>query len=99
MFAIFIALIFGGFILAIAWFFIFWVASFFIYLIALILSLFGIYMGVDGEKNVWLLFLVVCGISWWVSLLDGSNIGYAIFVFFTGSFMLFRSANVWKISS
>jgi hypothetical protein len=86
----------GPFILGIAWIAIFWLASFMIYLIACLLSLLGICFDISGDRNVWLLFIVVCGIAYCVFAVG--NFGYAIFVFLTGAFMLFRSADTWKIS-
>ena len=54
-------------------------------------------MDISGDKNILLLFLVVFGISWWV--FNISNIGFALFIWFTGSFMLFKSADLFKIGS
>jgi len=88
---------FGSFMLGIFWVCVFLVASFLIYLVAWLLSVFGIYMDISGDKNICLLFLVVFGISWWV--FNVSNIGYALFIWLTGSFMLFRSADLFKIGS
>jgi hypothetical protein len=96
-----LAFIVGGYILGIAWLLVFWLASFLIFLIAKILSLFGIFLNIAGEKNIWYLFLVVCLITWLVfnSVSDlGCAIGGSIFVFLTGAFMLFKSADTWKIA-
>jgi len=92
-------LLLGSILLGLAWVAVFWVASFLIFLVAWFLSLFGVYCDIASEKNLWFLFLVVIGISTWIYGIDGSNIGYAVFVFLTGSFMLFRSASVWKIAT
>ena len=89
----------GSVVLGVAWILIFWVASFVFYLWAWILSLFGFYIPIGGENNVWLLFFVVIGISYWIFTLEGSNFGYAVFVFLSGLFMLFRSADVWRIGT
>ena len=89
----------GSFVLGLAWILIFFVASLVIYLIAFLLSLFGVFMDISGDNNIWLLFLVVIGISSWVFNLDGSNFGYSVFVFMSGSFLLFKTADNWKIAS
>ena len=89
--------IFGSIALGIAWVLVFWVASFAGYLVTCLCSLLGIYVDISGDKNVWFLFLVVLGISVWVFNIEGSNFGYAIVVFLTGSFMLFRSVDMWRI--
>ena len=91
----------GSYVLGLVWLLVFWLASFLIFLIAKILSVFGIFLNIAGEKNIWYLFLVVCLISWLTfnTISDiGSAIGGAIFVFLTGSFMLFKSADTWKIA-
>jgi hypothetical protein len=86
-------------ILGIAWIVIFWVASLAVYLAACSLALLGIRFEISGDKNIWLLFLVVCGISYYVYHLAG-DCGWAaaVFVFLSGAFMLFRSADIWRIS-
>ena len=92
-------LLLGSILLGLAWVAVFWVASLAIYLVACGLSLFGVYCDIGDDRNVWLLLLLVIGISFWIYSLEGSNIAYAVFVFLTGSFMLFRSADVWKIDT
>ena len=91
----------GSYILGIAWLLVFWLASFLIFLIAKILSVFGIFLNIAGERNIWYLFLVVCLITWLVfnSISDfGCAIGAGIFVWLTGVFMLFRTADTFKIA-
>jgi len=97
---LFIFFLLLGPILGIFWTIVFWIASFVIYIIASILAACGIHLDIAGEKNLWLLLLVVGGISWWVYLQnwEGWGLGLAIFIFITGAFMLFRSADVWKIN-
>lgn len=71
------------------------------YVLACVAALFGMHVPIEGENTLWYLFAIVCGISWLSYHLagDGCGLGMAIFVFLTGSFMLFRSADVWKIAS
>jgi hypothetical protein len=91
----------GSYVLGIAWLLIFWLASFLIFLIAKILSFVGIYLNIAGERNIWYLFLVVCLITWLVfnSIGDfGCAIGVSIFVWLTGCFMLFKTADTFKIA-
>jgi len=57
----------------------------------------GIFVDISGENNVWVLFLVVCGISFYVYAV--SNFGFSLFVFLSGEFMLFRTASNWMIAS
>ena len=89
--------ILGSFALGIAWVIIFWVASFMGYLVAYICSLVGIYINISNDNNVWFLFMVVCGISFYIYAI--SNFGFSLFVFMSGSFMLFRTAENWRIAS
>ena len=90
--------IIAGYLLGFVWILVFWFASFLWFLMSWFLSLFGIYMRVSGDRMIWLLFLVVCGITYLVFNIEGSNIGYAIFIFLTGVFMLFRSADTWRVT-
>jgi len=94
-------LLIGSVVLGLAWILIFWVASFLGYIVAWIASLFFVQVHVDGENNIWYLFAIVCGTSWLSYHLagDGCGLGAAIFVFLTGTFMLFRSADIWKIGT
>jgi len=92
-------LLVGSFALAVAWTILFWVASLVIYLVACGLSVFNIYCDIKGDRNICWLFFVVTGLSVWVYSLEGSNFGYATFVFLTGSFFLFKSADIWKIGT
>jgi len=89
----------GPYVLALAFMVLFFFTSLIVYLVTWLLSLFGIYMDISGDKNVWVLFLVVISISVWVYSLDGSNFGFAVFVFLSGTFFLFRSADCWRIAS
>jgi len=91
--------ILGSFLLGIFWVLIFWTFSFIAYLVAYLCSLLGIYINISNDNNVWFLFFVVIGISIFVFNIEGSNLGYALFVFLSGSFMLFRSADTWRIAS
>jgi len=97
-----LTLLFGGVILGIIWSLIFWVGSLFVYLFAWICSLCGIFVDISGERNVWLLFCIVTLISIGAANIpEDASTGWGIFVFLflTGSFSLFRSADVWKIGS
>jgi len=89
----------GPYVLALAWLVIFWFASLATYLLAFLLSLFGVNCDIGGDTNVWLLFLVVISISVWVYSLEDSSFGFALFVFLSGTFFLFRSADTWRIAS
>lgn len=93
-------LLVGGYVIGFFWLLTFWISSFLWYLIAWFLSLFGIYMKVSGDSMVWLLFLVVCGISYYLYIANFSDCGLflAIFSFLSGNFMLFRSADMWKVA-
>ena len=92
-------LIIGPYVLALAWIIVFWFASLTVYLINWLLSLLGINMDISGDKNVWMLFMLVISVSCWVYSLDGSNFGFALFVFLSGAFTLFKSADTWRIAS
>jgi len=100
MIMIFLTLLVGGFVLGIAWIIVFWIASFLWYLIAWILSLLGVYMQVSGDRMIWLLFLVVCGISYSLYIANVGDCGLfcAIFSFLSGNFMLFKSADNWRVA-
>jgi len=88
----------GSVILGLAWTIVFWVASFIAYIVACLAALVGIQIHIEHEYNIWYLLLVVTGISYWVWNIPGSCFGYALFIWITGAFMLFRSAGIWKIS-
>ena len=90
-----------GLALGIFWICVFWFASLVVYLVAWGLSEFGfgVYIDISGENNIWLLFLLVIGLSCWIYSLEGSNIGFAAFVLLTGGFMLFRSSSVFQIGT
>lgn len=92
-------LIIGPYVLALAWIIVFFFASLILYLVSWLLSLLGIYMDISGDKNVWMMFLTVISISCWVFSLEGSNFGFALFVFLSGTFFLFHSADYWRIAS
>jgi len=94
-----IFLIIAPYVLVLAWILVFWLASLVTYLFAFLLSLLGVSVDISGDKNVWMLFLVVISITCWVFSLDGSNFGFAVFVFLSGTFFLFRSADCWRIAS
>ena len=92
----------GSYLLGIAWIAIFWLASFMAYLIAWLCSLFGAYVNISDDNNVWFLFMVVIGISAWAgNIPEDAATGWCVFVFLflTGSFSLFRSAENWRIAS
>ena len=100
MIMLFIFFLLLGPALAIFWWIVLTVSSFVIFVIACILAAVGVHLDVSGEKNLWYLLLVVAGISWWVYLQnwEGWGLGLAIFVFLTGAFSLFRSADNYKIN-
>jgi len=94
-------LLIGSVVLGLAWILVFWVASLLGYIVACVASLFGIQVHIENENNIWFLFSVVCAISWLSYHLagDGLGIGAATCLWFTGTFTLFRSADVWKIGT
>ena len=94
-----IFLLIAPYVLVLAWILVFWLTSLATYLVAFLLSLLGVSMDISGDKNVWMLFMLVISISVWVFSLDGSNFGFALFVFLSGTFFLFRSADCWRIAS
>jgi len=89
----------GSFVLGLAWIIIFFIGSFIFYLFAWFCSLIGIFVDVSGDRNIWFLFLLVLAISIWVFSLEGSNFGYFTFVFLTGVFMVFKTADTFRIAS
>ena len=90
----------GSFVLGWIWIAIFWIFSFIGYIVACICSKLGIFVDVSGDRNIWYLFCVVIGISLWVYSSNWGELGLflAILSFFSGAFMLFRSADTWKIA-
>ena len=80
------------------WLAIFWAASGLFFLVSLVLSKLGIYMCVSGYRMVWLLFVAVCGISYLVYGITDGGIYYAIAVFVSGNYMLFKSAHMWMVA-
>lgn len=87
----------GGFFLGIAWMLFFWIASFIIYILSRILAILGINFNISGETNVWILFWLIAGISYYI--FDISNFAYALFIFITGCFMLFKNASMWMVNA
>ena len=89
--------IFGSIALGLSYIVLFWAISLLLYLFAYLMSLFGIFVDISGENNIWVIFLVICGISFYVYAV--SNFGFALFIFISANFMLFRTADTWRIAS
>lgn len=76
------------------------------YIVAWILSLLGVQVHIDGDCNIWYLLFVVAGVSWYASSLvrcnsdcSGAWLFVFIFLFLTGSYSLFKSADLWRIGT
>lgn len=92
-----LTLLIGSFLLGVAFIVLFWVISLLVYLFAWVCSLIGIFIDISGDNNLWVIFSVICGISFYIYAI--SNFGFALFVFLSAVWMLFRSADIWRISS
>lgn len=89
--------IFASIALGVAFIVVFWITSMFVYLFARSCSFIGIFVDISGDKLLWIIFSVICGISFYIYAI--SNFGFALFVFLSAVWMLFRSADVWRIAS
>lgn len=92
-----LTLLIGSFLLGVALIVLFWAISILVYLFAWFCSLIGIFVDISGDKLLWIIFSVICGISFYIYAI--SNFGFALFVFVSAVFMLLRSADIWRISS
>jgi len=90
-------LFFGSFLLGLAFIVLFWAISILVYLFAWFMSLFGVFVDISGNRNLQVIFLVICAITYYVY--DVSNLGFALFVFLSAGWMLLKSADIWRISS
>jgi len=93
------SLFIGSFALGVAYILLFWVVSFCIFLVAWCCAACGFYVDISGNRNLFVLFLTVLSLSVWIYSLEGSNIGYALFVLVTGFFFLCKSADIWRFGA
>jgi len=92
-----LTLLIGSFILGVAFIVLFWVISLLVYLFALFCSFIGIFVDISGSRMLQVIFLVICGITYYVY--DISNLGFALFFFMSAGFMLMKTADNWCIGS
>jgi len=87
----------GSYLLGLAYIVLFFLISLLVYLFAWFCSLFGIFVDISGSRMLQVIFVIICGLSYYVY--DVSCFAFALFFFISAVFMLGRTAELWCIGS